>query len=580
MDSLGLTWEFGLDPTNWLSGAFLPWYHKTFGPVVNAVLSADGARLKTALGALPGAYGSWVLELYSESPAHVIVETLLLIFILYIALLPGKRGGKGGGGSGGGATPNSKRLSAKEQQELIDQWQPEPLVPAGAAPAGAVSASASASAARRGAGAGIPFSSAYVAPSPVVVSGCAGTHVRLEGAGAAGGEKLNFGTFDLLGLSARRELKETARASLLKFGLGSCGPRGFYGTIDAHLHLEQRIAALYGVEEAIIYSDGASTPSSAIPAFAKRGDLLVVDDGVSDSIRTGLTLSRAQVAFFKHNDVADLERVLLAVRATDRKLKRRSDCQRRFIVVEGLYRNSGTVCPLPAVVALKQAHHFRLIVDESLSFGALGATSGLGVTEHFGMTVDDVDILMGTLGNTAGSVGGFCVGSTFEVVDHQRLSGAGYVFSASAPPFMSNVAVTAIDIMVAEPELRAALVANAAMMHTLLGAVPGLTLLSEPASPILHLVLAQTTRGSDSGDSGGSDSGSGWDAEAALMDEIVAGARAKGVVLVATRYLPEHRPLFRPSVRVTVQATHTQAHLEAGAKALRDAASIALKKLA
>ena len=55
---------------------------------------------------------------------------------------------------------------------------------------------------------------------------------------------------------------------------------------------------------------------------------------------------------------------------------------------------------------------------------------------------------------------------------------------------MSNVAVTAIDIMVAEPELRAALVANAAMMHTLLGAVPGLTLLSEPASPILHLVLA------------------------------------------------------------------------------------------
>jgi serine palmitoyltransferase len=563
MDSLGLTWEFGLDPTNWLSGAFLPWYHKTFGPVVSAVLSADGARLKTALGALPGAYGSWVLELYSESPAHVIVETLLLIFILFIALLPGKRGGKGGGGIGGGATPNSKRLSAKEQQELLDQWQPEPLVPAGAAPAGAVSVSASA--ARRGAGAAIPFSSAYVAPDPVVVSGCAGTHVRLEGAGAAGGEKLNFGTFDLLGLSARRELKETARTSLMKFGLGSCGPRGFYGTIDAHLHLEQRIAALYGVEEAIVYSDGASTPSSAIPAFAKRGDLLVVDDGVSDSIRTGLTLSRAQVAFFKHNDVADLERVLLAVRATDRKLKRRSDCQRRFIVVEGLYRNSGTVCPLPAVVALKQAHHFRLIVDESLSFGALGATSGLGVTEHFGMAVDDVDILMGTLGNTAGTVGGFCVGSTFEVVDHQRLSGAGYVFSASAPPFMSNVAVTAIDIMVAEPELRAALVANAAAMHKLLGAVPGLTLLSEPASPILHLVLAQP---------------SSWDAEAALMDEIVAGARAKGVVLVATRYLPEHRPLFRPSVRVTVQATHKQAHLEAGAKALRDAASNALKKLA
>ena len=541
--------EFGLDPTNWLTTEFLPWYQKTFGPVVNAVLALDGAELRSALGALPGVYGAWVHGLYTESPVHVIVESMLILFILYIALRGGGKRRKADGAT------NSARLSAKEQQALIDQWQPEPLVPP--VPSGEAGATGSTR--------GGTFSS-YRAPAPIVIVGRAGTHLSVQG---ERGDKLNFGTFDMLGLSARPEMKESARAALDHYGLGSCGPRGFYGTLDAHMHLEQRLATLFGVEETIVYSDGASTPSSAIPAFAKRGDLLVVDDGVSDSIRTGLTLSRAQVAFFKHNDMADLERVLLAVRATDRKLKRRSDCQRRFIVVEGLYRNSGTVCPLPALAALKAAHHFRLIVDESLSFGALGEKNGLGVTEHFGMPLDSVDILTGTLGNTMGAVGGFCVGS-LEVVDHQRLSGAAYCFSASAPPFMSRVGITAIDIMVKEPSLRKSLSANAAAMHKLLAAVPGLALLSEPLSPILHLVLAEPR----------SAAAGGWDAEAAAIDEIVVEARARGVVAVATRYLPEHRPLFRPSVRFAVQATHTATHLEAGAKALREAASKVLKKLA
>jgi serine palmitoyltransferase len=36
--------------------------------------------------------------------------------------------------------------------------------------------------------------------------------------------------------------------------VGSCGPRGFYGTIDVHLELEEKAAKFMGVEEAILYS--------------------------------------------------------------------------------------------------------------------------------------------------------------------------------------------------------------------------------------------------------------------------------------------------------------------------------------
>ena len=58
-----------------------------------------------------------------------------------------------------------------------------------------------------------------------------------------------------------------------------------------------------GSEGAILYSDGASTISSTVAAFCKRGDLLVVDEGVCEPLIAGVKLSRAYVKWFKHNDM-------------------------------------------------------------------------------------------------------------------------------------------------------------------------------------------------------------------------------------------------------------------------------------
>jgi serine palmitoyltransferase len=59
------------------------------------------------------------------------------------------------------------------------------------------------------------------------------------------------------------------------YGVGSCGPRGFYGTFDVHLDLEAALAAFMGTQEAIIYSYDISTIASVVPAFASRPDILV-----------------------------------------------------------------------------------------------------------------------------------------------------------------------------------------------------------------------------------------------------------------------------------------------------------------
>lgn len=85
---------------------------------------------------------------------------------------------------------------------------------------------------------------------------------------------LNLATHNYLGLLGDKRILEDAVASLRKYGVGSCGPRGFYGTMDVHLELEQRLANFMHMEEAVVYSYGFSTIASAIPAYAKRGDLI------------------------------------------------------------------------------------------------------------------------------------------------------------------------------------------------------------------------------------------------------------------------------------------------------------------
>lgn len=87
----------------------------------------------------------------------------------------------------------------------------------------------------------------------------------------------------------------------------------------------------------------------------------------------------------------------------------------------------------------------RLVVDESLSIGVLGAT-GRGITEHFGLHVNDVDLLTGSLEAVLGSVGGFLVGTQL-IVDHLVLSAAGYVFSASAPAYTATAASEALRLL-------------------------------------------------------------------------------------------------------------------------------------
>jgi serine palmitoyltransferase len=306
---------------------------------------------------------------------------------------------------------------------------------------------------------------------------------------------LNVSSFDFLGLGLQPSMKEVSLAALEKYGCGSCGPRGFYGSVDQHLFVEQAVASFMGTQEAILYSDGSTAVSSTIPAFSKKGDLLIVDEACSEPILTGCNLSRSTVHFFKHNDMADLASILRSIAKEDKRLRVDTTQQRRFIVVEGVYRNTGSICNLPELLRLGKEFFYRLIVDESISFGTMGRT-GRGLTEHYGISIYDIDIITFSLDTTLASIGGICIG-TREIVDHQRLSGAGYCFSASAPPFLSAAAIESLHLMETNPQYLVSLRENTAKCIASLKNLEslGLRLVQDPQaypSPIIHLALHPT----------------------------------------------------------------------------------------
>ena len=429
---------------------------------------------------------------------------------------------------------------------------------------------------------------------------------------------------DYLGLGARASVRDESRKALEKFTVGSCGPRGFYGTTISHLDLERILADFLGTEESITYSDPTATVVSVIPAFAKRGDVLLIDSEANYGIQQGARLSRSKVVWWEHNNMEDLEKHLRAVEKADLEGGRgagKGSEQRRFIVVEGLYANSGSLCKLPKVMQLAHSYKWRVILDDSLGFGVLGPT-GKGTAERFGMTPSEgPHVTVGSLATTLGSVGGFCVGSR-EVVDHQRLSGVGYCFSASAPPYLCAAAGAALSELRREPYLVGELERKSQALHeSLVKALTGrFHVCSDPSSPTKHLKLVEGGKGKGarqglatpprlrpptSGAQGGLDTTGGSSIyktptssilthatmmspttqkipaldsstltaismEERELDLMVARAVEKGVLLSRSHAIPGEPFSSRPTLKFHVTLRHTDADVKKLVAALKD----------
>lgn len=215
--------------------------------------------------------------------------------------------------------------------------------------------------------------------------------------------------------------------------------------------------------------------------------LSISDECVNFAIQKGIDASRSRIVYFKHNDMGDLEQKLIEQQKLDVKKPKKAAVTKRFLIVEGIYVNTGEMCPLRELVMLRSKYKLRLFLDETVSFGTIGK-HGRGLTEFLGVDKIEVDLICASLEASVESVGGFCVGSHF-IVEHQRLSGLGYCFSASQPPLLTQAAITALDIFENDSEIFEKLNVVAEKVDKKFRDLTRLQLHGHPISPVKHLYL-------------------------------------------------------------------------------------------
>ncbi|KAL2106868.1 hypothetical protein VUR80DRAFT_6102 [Thermomyces stellatus] len=404
----------------------------------------------TAFQKLPGSavIVRYVRSSYQNDPVRSAIELVLVIFFVRYLLSPSYSTHK----------QNYVTLNEDEIDELVDEWTPEPLVASQT-----------------------PLEAAERDKLPVIV-GPSGPKSKLSN----GKTVTNLGSYNFYNFNANEQIKEKAIQILRTYGVGPCGPPQFYGTQDVHMKTEADIATYIGTESCIVYSQAFSTISSVIPAFCKRGDIIIADRAVNFPIRRGLQISRSNIKWFDHGDMEDLERVMRRV-TSEPSHKRLT---RRFVVTEGLFESVGDCVDLPKLVELKEKYKFRIILDETWSFGVLGRT-GRGVTEAQNVDPSQVDMIIGSLAGPLCAGGGFCAGAK-DVVEHQRITSASFTFSAALPAMLAVTASETLNMLQSNPDIIAHCRENIKIMKAQLDPRSDwVVCTSAPENPIMLLVLKE-----------------------------------------------------------------------------------------
>jgi len=266
------------------------------------------------------------------------------------------------------------------------------------------------------------------------IEGKQGTEVEMGGK-----HVLMFGSNAYTGLTGDERIIEAGCKAMHKYGSGCAGSRFLNGTLDIHVQLEKELAEYVGKDDALCFSTGFTVNSGVIPQLVSKDDYIICDDRDHASIVDGRRLSFATQLHYKHNDMADLERVLQ--RCEPDKVK--------LIIVDGVFSMEGDLAKLPEIVELKHKYNASIMVDEAHGLGVFGK-QGRGVCDHFGVT-KDIDLIMGTFSKSMASIGGFIAADQI-IIDSLRHTARTYIFSASNTPAATAAALEALHIIQAEPE--------------------------------------------------------------------------------------------------------------------------------
>lgn len=252
---------------------------------------------------------------------------------------------------------------------------------------------------------------------------------------------LSFCSNDYLGLANHPALIAALQRGAEQYGAGSGAAHLVSGHSLAHEMLERRLAAFVGKPAALLFSTGYMANLGAVQALVGRGDTVFADRLNHASLNDAMRLSRAAFKRYRHNDIAQLDALLLA-----------AEGGRKLIATDAVFSMDGDYARLPELLELCERHDAWLLVDDAHGFGVTGS-GGRGSLSRFRLDSPRI-IYMATLGKAAGVSGAF-VAAEAVVIDTLINHAGSYVYTTAAPPALSVALQQSLDLIEAGDAARA-----------------------------------------------------------------------------------------------------------------------------
>ncbi len=238
---------------------------------------------------------------------------------------------------------------------------------------------------------------------------------------------------DYLGLANHPEVIAAWQAGAARWGVGGGASHLVIGHSGPHHELEEALAELTGRPRALLFSNGYMANLGAVTALVGQGDTVLEDRLNHASLLDAGLLSGARFSRYLHNDVVSLRaRLEKAVGDT-------------LVVTDGVFSMDGDIADLPALAQAAKVRGAWLMVDDAHGFGPLGA-NGAGIVEHFGLGIEEVPVLVGTLGKSFGTSGAFVAGSE-ELIETLIQFARPYIYTTSQPPALACATLKSLELL-------------------------------------------------------------------------------------------------------------------------------------
>ncbi|MFO7593481.1 MAG: 8-amino-7-oxononanoate synthase [Pseudomonadota bacterium] len=340
---------------------------------------------------------------------------------------------------------------------------------------------------------------------------------------SGGRELLSFCSNDYLGLANHPAVIAALKRGADEYGVGGGAAHLVNGHSRAHQQLEEALADFTGRPRALLFSTGYMANLGVVSALAGPGDAVFEDRLNHASLLDAGLLSRARLSRFAHSDTEALEKKL-----------EQSKAKEKLVLTDGVFSMDGDIAPLPELAATAKRHDAWLMVDDAHGMGVLGA-NGAGSLEHFGLGLDEVPILMGTLGKGFGTFGAFVAGSE-ALIEYLINTARPYIYTTATPPAIAEATRTSLQLVQTEGWRREKLQTLITRFRS--GAEQlGLTLMDSP-TPIQPLLVGDT-------------------AEALRLSEALL---EQGILISAIR--PPTVPEGTARLRITLSAAHSEQQVD------------------